>query len=280
MENKKILITGKNGYVANCVEKYLKKQLHNVEVEKVSLRNENWKKINFDNIEVVLHTAGLVHKDEKKITQEEYDKVNCNLTVELATTAKKAGVKQFIFISTMSVYGVESGKINKSTLPMPKTKYGISKYKAELEIEKLASDFFTVTIIRPPMVYGKNCPGNYSKLSKMACTTPLFPKMENQRSMIYIDNLSAFILETIQKKKAGIFCPQNESYVSTSELVKEIAACHDKNLILVDGFENMISFAAKKSLLFNKVFGSLVYEDGEKCCKVNFKESIQLSEST
>lgn len=90
--------------------------------------------------------------------------VNHNLPVEIAVKAKKSGVSQFIFMSTAAVFGSKSIIINKDTKPEPDTYYGISKLAAEEELVKLGGTNFRVCIVRPPLVYGKGCPGNFQTL--------------------------------------------------------------------------------------------------------------------
>ncbi|MFD3081114.1 NAD-dependent epimerase/dehydratase family protein, partial [Streptococcus agalactiae] len=118
-----------------------------------------------------------------------YQKVNTELPIELANLAKEAGVDQFIFLSSMSVYGNEESLISSATKANPSTCYGKSKLAAEAGLKALQSDHFKILIMRPPMVYGPKATGNYARLSKLSKVTPIFPKIGNQRSMIFIDNL-------------------------------------------------------------------------------------------
>src|SRR5690606_11147904 len=153
--------------------------------------DDRWKEKSFSAYDAIFHTAAIVHVKEKDISR--YFKVNRDLTVELANKAKNEGVKQFIFLSTMGVYGTEIGYITKDNIPSPKTPYAQSKYEAEKILIEMNSSNFNVAILRPPIVYGRGCPGNYSRLAKLAVMLPIFPEMDNKRSMIYIDNLSEFI---------------------------------------------------------------------------------------
>lgn len=126
--------------------------------------------------------------------EELYYKVNRDLTIDVAKKAKREGVKQFIFMSSIIVYGDSSHinkkrVINQNTIPIPSNFYGRSKLQAEQGITPLMDDKFKVVILRPPMIFGKGAKGNYPKLSKMACKLPLFPDVNNERSMLYIDNL-------------------------------------------------------------------------------------------
>ena len=206
----------------------------------------------------VFHTAAIVHVKENDTAK--YFKVNRDLTVELAKKAKQEGVKQFIFLSTMGVYGTETGYITKDTVPTPKTPYAQSKYEAEQLLLDINSDDFNVAILRPPIVYGKGCPGNYTRLASMALKLPIFPDIENERSMIYIDNLSEFIRLIIDHSVGGIYFPQNKDYVNTTELVRLIAKAHGKEIKTSKVFNWSVAIGLKLSETFRKVFGSFVYD--------------------
>src|SRR5690625_1508283 len=220
---KNILITGVNSYVGNSLADWLEQWPEKYHIVKISLRDGTWKEKDFSPYDVVVHVAGIVHQKETKKNEALYYKVNRDLTYDLAKKAKKEDIKQFIFLSTMSVYGLEKGVIDENTPLRSKTHYGKSKLDAEKLIQKLDDKKFRVAIIRPPMIYGKNCPGNYQRLRKLALMSPIFPKIDNKRSMIYIDNLSEFIKLLINEQLSGIYHPQNDEYVCTSEMVRLIA---------------------------------------------------------
>ena len=146
--------------------------------------------------------------------------INYHLTKELAEKAKTEGVNQFIFFSTMSVFGLdgEVGKeviINNNTLTKPTTSYGISKLRAEEMLHEIQSNAFKVAVLRPPMIYGESAPGNFSKLIKISNILPLYPRIDNQRSSIYIENLEIYINELIENEGSGILHPQNNYYLNT-----------------------------------------------------------------
>lgn len=255
---KKILITGKDSYVGNSFEMWLKNYPCQYEIDKVSLRNKNWKKVSFSKYDVVLHVAAIAHRKETEEDKDLYYKVNRDLAYEVAIKAKKEGVSHFIFLSSMSVYGIEKGVIDSNSLLKPKSNYGKSKLQAEGLITSLDDDLFKVTILRPPMVYGKNCKGNYSRLAKFALKTPFFPKIENKRSMIFINNLSEFVRLVISNGKRGIYHPQNFEYICTSEMVKKIAEIHGTNIRLTSFFNFFIRIIKINTV--NKVFADLIYD--------------------
>lgn len=284
---KKVLITGKNSYIGNSVENWLMREPENYTVDKVDMKNESWREKDFSPYDVVFHVAGIAHVSSDPKMEDLYYKVNRDLTIETAKKAKSEGVKQFIFMSSIIVYGGSSSSkrvINKHTVPKPSNFYGDSKLQAEEGIKPLESDRFKVVIIRPPMIYGKGSKGNYPKLAKLAQITPIFPDIDNERSMLHIDNLSEFTKLMIDNNETGIFFPQNEKYVSSSELVKEISDIHGKRLMLTKLFNLLIKLAAVKLQVINKVFGSLYYDLSISNYRTNyrvrnFKESIKVTES-
>ncbi|MGB4351276.1 MAG: NAD-dependent epimerase/dehydratase family protein, partial [Tissierellaceae bacterium] len=217
---KSILITGKNSYIGSRFEEWLAKYPDKYKVDAISLRDESWKEKDFSEYDVIYHVAGIAHRKETKENRELYYAVNRDLAYEVAKKSKQDGIKQFIFLSTMSVYGLESGVIDEYTPLKPKSNYGKSKLQAEELIKPLEDDSFKIAILRPPMVYGKGCKGNYPRLAKLAKITPIFPDIDNKRSMIYIDNLSEFVRLLIDDYSSGLFLPQNSEYVKTSEMVR------------------------------------------------------------
>lgn len=274
---RKILITGKNSYIGSSFQEWVMNEPDTYQVDTLSLRDESWRKTDFSHYDVVLHVAGVAHIRETKENKNLYYRINRDLAVEVAIKAKKDGVRQFVFLSSMSVYGVNKGTINKKTPTKPNTAYGKSKLEAEVLINKLGEPSFLVAIIRPPMVYGKGCKGNYQKLSKLAVRTPVFPKIDNERSMIYIDNLSEFLRQIIDHNKEGIFYPQNADFVNTSDMVKTIAEVHGKKVRMTHVFNLIIKLTNTRSV--NKVFGDLKYDKGisgmnDDYIVSHFKESI------
>lgn len=244
---KKILITGANSYIGTSFENWLKKWLDKYKVDTVDMKDKAWREKSFSGYDAVFHVAGIAHVSTDPKMEDLYYKVNRDLTIETAKKAKDDGVKQFIFMSSIIVYG-DSSHINqkriidKNTIPSPSNFYGKSKLQAEEGILPLQDDNFNVAILRPPMIFGKDSKGNYPKLSKMAQKLSIFPNINNERSMLYIDNLCEFIRLMIDNEERGIFFPQNKEYVRTSELVKLIAEAHGKNIILTKIFNWVLRF--------------------------------------
>jgi len=254
---KKILITGKNSYIGRSFIDWIKKYNCDYEIEELNLRSESWRNYDFSKYDVVIHLAAIVHK--KNVSKDTYYSVNRDLAFDCAKIAKKSGVQHFIFFSTMSVFGLDTGNINKETETNPKTYYGKSKLEAENLIEEEQNKDFKVSIIRPPMIYGPEAPGNYPKLSKLSRKIPFFPKVYNSRSMIYIENLFMFLKILIDNQLDGTFHPQNNKYVNTSELVKVIAKVNNTKMFLLPGTSRIIYLLSSYFKVLKKVFGSLTY---------------------
>ena len=265
---KKILITGQNSYIGTSFEAYLSKWQDQYRIDTVDMIGDDWKNKDFSEYDCIFHVAGIAHSDNGKISEERsklYYRVNTDLTIETAKKAKAEGVGQFIFMSSAIVYG-ESAPIGKSKLitkdtPLsPINSYGDSKVQAENGILPLDDESFKVVILRPPMIYGPGSKGNYPILSKLARKSPIFPKVNNQRSMLYIENLCEFVRLMIENNESGIFWPQNAEYSNTAELVKLISEAHNKKMLIIPYCSWALKLLSHITGLVNKAFGSLSYD--------------------
>lgn len=297
---RKILITGAGSFIGTSFENYIKSHEKHAEYE-ISVMDTLTGKLvggesedtwNFDGYDVVFHVAGIAHADVGKVTEEGkelYRRVNTELAIETAKKAKAAGVKQFIFMSSAIVYGASSpiGKekiITKDTKPEPENFYGESKLNAETGLLELSADDFKVVILRPPMIYGPGCKGNYNSLRKFALKLPVFPKVDNERSMLYIDNLCEFVRLMIDNEESGIFHPANAETSNTSEMVKMIAEAHGKKKALMGGLTWLLKLMSHFTGLVNKAFGNLTYSSELTEYKENYRvyslaESITATET-
>lgn len=282
---KKVLITGKDSYIGRSLLTYLSDD-EGFQIHELDVREDQWRSADFSGYDTVFHVAALVHiANPGKDMEPLYQEVNVELPCQLALKAKEAGVSQFIFMSSMSVYGDILGdyRIDAGTEARPDSFYGKSKLEAEKRLQQLASDDFAVCILRPPMVYGPQTKGNYPRLSRLAQKLPVFPKVDNQRSMIFIDHLCDFVRLAVLHQERGIFYPQNRDYVNTSELVWEIRRAHKKQTILLPGFNWLLKGLSKKVGVFSKLFADLTYDQalsgyGEDYQKLSFEETVQQSE--
>ncbi|HLW06164.1 MAG TPA: NAD-dependent epimerase/dehydratase family protein, partial [Marinilabiliaceae bacterium] len=277
---------GKDSYIGTSVEKWLAKEPGQYSVGTVDMRDGSWKEHDFSQYDVVFHVAGIAHVSSDPKIEELYYKVNRDLTIEAAKKAKAEGVKQFIFMSSIIVYGDSSSSkrvIDRDTVPTPSNFYGNSKLQAEQAIAPLDSNNFKVVILRPPMIYGNGSKGNYPKLAKLATKVPVFPDIDNERSMLHIDNLCEFIKIMVDNEESGLFFPQNTEYVKTSEMVRLIAELHGKRVRLTKVFNPVIRLMFGIGVV-NKIFGNLVYEQsmsdyGKENYRIrSFGESIAFTE--
>lgn len=282
---KRILITGANSYIGTSFENYINK-FDGYSVDTVDMIDGSWREYDFSGYDCVFHVAGIAHSDTGKASDEvkaKYYAVNTDLTIETAEKAKRDGVGQFVYMSSMIVFGSKNHRITEETVPIPDNFYGDSKLKADEGIHSLQAENFNVVSLRPPMIYGKGSKGNYPILARFAKLTPIFPDYPNTRSMLYIENLCEFVRLIIENNESGFFYPQNAEYVKTSGMVKSVANVHGKKICLLKVFNPLISLLKGVGIV-NKVFGDLYYEKGMSDYKVNyhivdFEESIRRTES-
>lgn len=288
---KRVLITGANSYIGTSFEKYAYEHYpKEFSIDTVNMVDGTWREKDFSPYDIVYHVAGIAHADVGNVTEEvkkKYYAVNTDLAIETAKKAKKDGVKQFVFMSSAIIYGDSApvGKrkrITKKTKPHPANFYGDSKWRADKGVRKLADENFIVTVLRPPMIYGRGSKGNYPTLSKMAKKMPIFPDIKNERSMLYIENLCEFLCQIMIRVKGGIFWPQNAEYSKTSDLVKMIADANNHKILVSKVWNIGVKLATlipgKPRGLANKAFGNMSYD--QKMSKYDFEyQSISLKAS-
>ena len=276
----RVLITGAGSYIGTHIAAHLPKDAF--EVAELDTQQEMPVEA-FAGYDAVIHVAGIAHQKETPESELLYMAVNGLLPVETARRAKAAGVRQFIFFSSMSVYGMTTGRITAQTKPNPNTFYGQSKLSAERGLAHLEDDTFRIAVLRPPMIYGRGCRGNYPRLSSLARRLPFFPKVNNQRSMLYIGTLCAFVQALLESGEGGLYFPQNREYVNTSRMVGEIAACHGKKLLCIPGAGWLLRLLEGRVGVVGKVFGTLTYDLSMSAefaddHELSFEETIRLTE--
>ncbi|MDY6391854.1 MAG: NAD-dependent epimerase/dehydratase family protein [Bacilli bacterium] len=258
---KKILITGANSYIGTSFEKYIKDNFSGqYQVDTIDMIDGSWREKSFADYDSVFHVAGIAHQKETKENAHLYFDINRDLAVEVAKKAKKDGVNQFIFLSSMSVYGLETGIITKNTTPNPKSNYGKSKLQAEEQIAALRDVNFKICVLRPPMVYGDGCKGNYQSIVRLVRKLPIFPRVSNRRSLVHIDVLTRFVKYAIDQDLDGLYYPKNDKCVSTMHLAKEIADREHKKLYFSFVLGVVVIIFRPFSKTLKKAFGNLVYE--------------------
>ena len=278
---RKILITGAGSYIGSSFAAYAAAHYPEWQVDTLDLLDENWRERSFAGYDSVFHVAGIAHQKETKENEPLYYKVNRDLAIEVCKKAKREGAGQFVFLSSMSVYGVDHGRITKDTLPAPTTHYGKSKLQAEQGIAPLADENFKVCVLRPPMVYGKGCRGNFGSMLRLVQKLPLFPRVNNERSMLSIDNLCCFLCKRMEEGRGGLFFPQNRGYMNTAEMAAWMGEALGKKCrlsrLLGFGVRILRPFVRKA----DKAFGTLVYENTEDFgfdyCVVGSEESVKKS---
>lgn len=306
---KRVLITGACSYIGESFTSYASTHYPSLSISAIDMLDGSWREKDFSSYDIIYHVAGIAHADVGNVfeeTKEKYYKVNTDLAVEVCKKAKAEGVNVFIFMSSMIVYGDSApyGKkkvIDKKTVPQPANFYGDSKLQADVAVRDLADDKFKVVVLRPPMIYGKGSKGNYPTLAKLAKKLPIFPKIENERSTLHIDNFCEFLCqiilvkEVMEKKKVEevkeneiVLIPQNAKWIKTSEMVREIGEVCGKRVRTV-GILNPVVWLGSKvpgkiGGLVNKAFGNYTYEqsisvyEGIDYQKVDLKESIRRTE--
>ena len=266
MENKKktLMITGASGFIGtNFIEKY-KEKYNIIPVDLLKIKPED---LDFKDVDTVLHLAALVHQ-MNGAPREKYFEVNTELTKKVVEAAKKNKVKHFVFYSTVAVYGThgslkEKLVLTKDSKVNPKTPYAESKWKAEEILRALENENFKVSILRPPMVYGENCPGNMKKLEKIVKIFPILPfgNDENKRTLVHIDKLLEITKEVIDKEISGITIPKDDEDMSIKEIVENIAKEKNKKICLIklSKFILKILYIMKSSTI-ESLYGELIFK--------------------
>jgi len=257
---KRILITGKHGYIGQSLGEFLSNKPEEYKIIFLNLRDDKWRQVDLSAYDVLVHAAALVHQRETAENAALYYKVNRDITIELAEKAKAEGVGQFIFLSSGSVYGKLEGVITKDTKPQPTTNYGKSKLEAEQGLIPLESKDFAVAILRPLMVYGEGCKGNYQTLVKLARIVPVLPDYKNQRSLVSIETLCMCLKDVIDQRAEGVFFPQEKVPLCTCEMIQQIAEGQGRRLRRVKLLNPAVKLLRQTTALGKKAFGDLVYQ--------------------
>lgn len=298
--HKHVLITGADSYIGETFRAYVAEHYpDNFTIAAVDMIDSSWREMDFSSYDIIYHVAGIAHADVGNVsdeTKEKYYAVNTDLAIEVAEKAKVDGVKEFIFMSSMIVYGESAPYgvkkvIDEHTVPSPANFYGDSKLQADVGVRELADEKFKVIVLRPPMIYGKGSKGNYPTLAKLAKKLPVFPDVDNERSMLYIENLCEFLCQIMLvdvKQNATVLIPQNAEWTKTSEMVKEIAAVSGGKTRNVKVLNPTVAIASKVpgkiGGLVNKAFGNSCYVHSISVCPgieyqiVGLRESVYRTE--
>jgi len=268
----KILITGSDSFVGrNIIENSKYK-----DIDEISLYDNKPEDIDFKNYDIVIHLVAIVHQS-KGIPENEYFKINRDLCLKVAVFAKKAGVRQFIFLSTVKVYGEympHSKPWNEDSICNPDDSYGKSKYDAEKSLQRIESENFTISIIRTPLVYGKGVKANMLNIIKLVEKFPILPfaNVSNRRSFTSAENLVAFIDRIIEKKATGIFIAMDEIPLSTTELVIFISKYLEKKIFLFKMPNILVRLGIfLMPTIFDRLYGSFEIDNSKTLNILDFK---------
>lgn len=250
-----IIVTGATGFVGKNLIPFFKNKQYNV--IPVSLRNEEWKRKFTTNAQAVIHLAGIAHDLEGKYKEDDYFKINTQLTQAVFEQFLQSPIKDFIFFSTTNVVGDQTDKELKETcVPNPLTAYGRSKLEAEqyLLAQKLPEGK-RLFIIRPCMIHGPGNKGNLNLLYKVVEKRIPWPltQFENQRSFLGIDNLCFLVEQMLLNRNipSGIYNFADDQSLSTNELIQVIG----------DNIGHQVKFLNISRVLFQKIgkFGDVLH---------------------
>ena len=253
---KSMVLTGSNGFVGSYfINNYSQKYA----IQKFSFLNDDFTLLNLNDVNVVVHLSALVHQ-MGGASDAEYERVNVTQTLDLARKAKESGVGQFVFMSTVKVYGEEMSSIyTERSMCIPQDEYGKSKLKAENELLKLEDESFKISIIRTPIVYGYGVKANIKNLVNLVQRILILPfvDIKNKRSMVYVGNLCHLIDVVIQSMACGIFLASDDKSLSTTNLIELIAKeLHKKvYLVKIPFFESLLKLL--KPSFHKRLYGSL-----------------------
>lgn len=273
----KILLTGARGFIGSYFQKqYARKYT----IQPFSFLNDDLKDLHIKDVTVVIHLSALVHQ-MGGASDEAYEQINVEQTLQLARKAKESGVTHFIFMSTVKVYGEESNvAYTETSVCNPKDMYGKTKLKAEEELQKLESNDFRISIIRTPIVYGHGVKANMQNLMKLIDKMILLPfgHILNKRSFVYIGNLTALIDAIIEQGESGVFLAGDDDALSTTELIQLIAQAQKKRIFLIKIPLFGIFLKWIKPSFYQRLFENLLVDNTKTKEALHFKNPYSIKE--
>ncbi|MCM8734308.1 SDR family oxidoreductase [Azospirillum sp. A1-3] len=283
----RVLLTGATGFVGRHTVPLLVARGHHVRAALRSAKEGPWEPAvvgdigpdtdwtaALEGIDAVIHMAARVHvmRDKAADPLAEFRRVNTAGTVRLAEQAAAAGVKRFVFLSSIKAMVDESRPtpLGAATPPDPHSPYGISKLEAEQALAAIsARTGMEVAVIRPPLVYGPGAAGNMRALVKLVATGLPLPLggIHNRRSLIYVGNLADAVVTVLEHPDAagGTFLVQDGEPVSTADLVRAIAAALGRPARLVPVPRGLMALGAALTgtrAVFDRLAGTLTVDDG------------------
>ena len=302
-----LLLTGASGFVGSAVFVAAKKDLFKIKPvlrsQELAIRfedaeivpgleaNTDWSTALLD-VDVVVHLGARVHVMHDTTTDPltEFRKVNVQGTLNLAQQAAQAGVRRFVFVSSIKVNGeatLPRGSFTADDAPAPEDAYGISKAEAEAGLRQLAQETgMEVVIIRPPLVYGPGVKGNFSNLLRWVARglpLPLGWTTTNRRSLVGLDNLVDLILTCVQHPKAAnqTFLVSDGEDLSTTELLQRMGRAMNRPTRLLPIPAGFLAFAARllgKAAVAQRLLGSLQVDISKTCELLDWKPSVSVDE--
>ena len=278
---KKILIYGKGSYIGEHYREGLEARGHHVDmVDSLVQKPGEFSVAGFD---VVINVVGIAHISITPDMEGMFYKINTDYAVDLCRISKENGVHQYIYMSSMNVYGDTSECIKSREQENPKNFYGKSKLLADQRIHAMEDASFKVVSIRPPVVYGKGCKGNFILLEKVASVAFVFPKYHNIRSMIFIDHLTNFLCQMVENEENGYFHPQNKAYITTTEAVVAIRRAKGKKTLLIPALGWLIRIMMHCVTKAERAFSDDYYDmefsryKDNSYCPMEFEDTIMMS---
>jgi UDP-glucose 4-epimerase len=275
----RILITGADSFVG---KNFIDNSKYKI-IEEISLFDHKPEDIDFSKYDVIIHLVAIVHQS-KTIHEAQYYKINRDLCITIAEHAKKAGVQQFIFLSSVKVYGKfipNSGPWNEDSYCVPEDSYGKSKYEAEIALKKIEESSFIVSIVRTPLVYGSGVKANMLSILRLIDKCPVLPlaRVNNKRSFTSAGNLVAFIDRIIEKKTSGTFIAMDENSLSTTDLVNYISRYLNKKVFLFRMPSILIRIGTFLiPNIFDRIYGSFELDNRKTLSKLEFKPPFSTEE--
>lgn len=282
------MLVGIGGYIGGKFTDYINKNYPDWQIDAVDSMNRKWADADFHGYDAVYNVSGLAHANARHGSEKLYYEVNGQLPIDVATKAKAEGVPMFVQMSSQIVYGDMSGLgedkvITAEIVPSEPTVYGKSKMMAERGLVALVDNSFQVALVRPPLIYSEFARDNFPRLVNFAKKMPVFPKLKNRQSMVYVDNLCELVKLIIEHNQGGVYYPQQECYIETSKIVADIAEAVGNKMWQTRLFNPALRFLSKMPMFdfIHKAFGSIVYDmkmsnhfDG-KYRVVSYEESIK-----
>ena len=300
----KILVTGATGFVGSNLIAKLEEKNHIVVGTSRRTSSNAQTTVNIGELtdktdwsvvlkgcDTVVHTAGRAHiiDDRSKDKLAEFRRVNCDATLKLAQDAQIAGVKHFIYISSIGVNGNETHgtPFTEQSDPKPTSDYAISKLEAEEALKKqFANSDMAITVIRPTLICGENAPGNIRRLLKIVASgLPLpFKGVKNKRGMVSLDNVVSFIMACIEnpQSKNELFLLADKSTPSTEEIIRAFSLGMQRPARIIWFPSSLLGTAlrlAGKKNLYDQLYGSLEIDASKAMKLLNWQPPVTIYET-